>query len=279
MKTIQILPRILMLCSHNYKASRTVKAFIFSICIIFVFGSSESAGMSELSKHDIPAIYDQSWQLLSRIHIDRTVIDKAIALYEEVLKVAPRDRDIHWKFSEVIFKKAEILGDDEKSLVMYKKALGYAKAARELYPKSIGARFWVGCCSARIAEILNGIRSLPMLNQAKTELKLTIELEPDHRFAILARAILAAIYTETPWPLRDIEEAERFAREAVEKDPNLTLARVTLAKVFLHQKKYTHARNQAVKCLNIDEPTYVWDAELYNWPDARRILKEIDQNE
>lgn len=271
--------RIPMFCSHNHKAASIVKALIFSICIIIVFGSGESVGMSELSKHDIHAIYDRSWQMLSRIHIDRTVIDKAIVLYEEVLKMAPHDRDIHWKLSEVTFKKAEILGNDEQSLVIYEKALGYAQAARDLYPKSIGARFWVGCCSARIAEILNGIRSLPMLHQAKTELKLTIELEPDHRFATLARAILAAIYTQTPWPLRDIEKGERFAREAVEKDPNLTLARVTLAQVFLQQKNYTHARNQAVKCLSIDEPTYVWDAELYNWPEARRILQEIDHHE
>ncbi len=275
----QSLLSILILSSHNHFVAGIVKACILSICIAIVIGSGESSGMSDLSQEDIHAIYDRNWQMLSRIHIDKTAIDKAIPLYKKVLKLVPREKDIHWKLSEVTFKKAEILGNDEKSLAIYKKALGYAEAARDLYPKSIGARFWVGCCSARIAEILNGIRSLPLLSQAKTELRLAIELAPDHRFATLAKTILAAIYTKTPWPLRDIKKAERFAREAVKKDPNLTLARLNLASVFLQQKKYTRARDQVVKCLNISKPTYVWDAELYNWPHARRILKEIDRNE
>jgi len=254
-----------------------VKAVVFSICISTILANGVRAGMSTLSKEEINAIYTESWQILSRIHIDPTALDRAIGLYENVLKIAPGDRDIHWKLSEVTFKKAEILGNDEKSLVIYKKALDYANIAREKYPKSIGARFWVGCCSARIAEVLDGIRSLPLLNQAKTELRVAIKLEPDHRFATLANTILAAIYTKTPWPLKDIEKAEKFALVAVEKDPNLTLARVNLAHVFLEQGKYADAREQAFICLNLSEPTYVRDAKLYNWPEARRILVKIDQ--
>jgi tetratricopeptide (TPR) repeat protein len=264
---------------NNLTLPRTVQSLILFTCVILIFGIDETEGMSELSKQDIHTIYEQSWQMLSRIHIDKTGLDKAIELYEKVLRIAPHDRDIHWKLSEAVFKKAEIMGDDEKSLAIYKKALSYAKEARDLHPNSIEAHFWVGCCAARVAEIINGIRSLPMLITAKAELKLTIELDSDHRFAILARAILAAIYTKTPWPLKDIRKAEQFAREAVAKDPNLTLARITLAKVFMQQKNFMNARDQTVKCLTIAKPTYVWDAELYNWPEARQILKEIDQYE
>ena len=252
-------------------------------CSLFLFlylipaiGFAETERFSALSEMEINKIYDQSWHILSKIHIDETGLDTAIELYRKVLRLAPYDKNIHWKLSEATFKKAEIMRNDEKSLEIYKIALGYAKEAREAYPNSIEAHFWVGCCSVRIAEIINGVRALPMLSEAKSELKYTIELDTDHRFAILARAILSAIYSETPWPLRNTKKAERFAIESIDKDPNLTFARVTLAKVYLQQKKYLNAHDEAVKCLSIVEPTYIWDAELYNWPEARRLIKEIE---
>ncbi len=242
-------------------------------------GVAAAEGISKLSKQEIQSIYNQAWQLLSRIHIDKAGLDKAIELYEIVLAAAPDNRDIHWKLSESTFKKAEAMGDDENSLEIYQKALNYAKTARKAFPKSVEAHFWVGCCSARIAEILNSIKALSFINEAKAELKLTIELDPNHRFAILAEAILAAIYTDMPWPFRNLKKAEKYAKEAVDKDPNLSLARLTLARVFKKQKRFMSARQEALKCLSILEPTYLWDAELYNWPHARQLLSELDNHE
>ena len=256
---------------------KMVACFLFLfICLVPLIGFAETERLPTLSEKEIDRIYDQSWQMLSRIHIDETGLDKAIALYEKVLSMAPYDENIHWKLSEAHFKKAEIMGNGEKSLENYKIALGYAKEAQEAYPNAIEAHFWVGCCSIRIAEIIDGVRALPMLNEAKSELKYTIEIDTDHRFAILARAILSAIYSETPWPLRNTKKAERFALASIDKDPNLTFARVTLAKVYLQQKRYMNAYDEAVKCLSIAKPTYIWDAELYNWPEARRLIKEIE---
>ncbi len=264
---------------HRVSASGIIKTFLLFFYVIPNFCFAETETMSQLSEQEIRSIYDKCWQLLTRIHIDKSGLDKAIELYEKVLAVAPHHRDIHWKLSESTFKKAEAMGNDEKSLVVYKKALNYAKIARKAYPDSIEAHFWVGCCSARIAEIIYGIRALPIINEAKTELKLTIELNPDHRFAILAAVILAQTYTDAPWPLRNLKKAEQYAKEAVRKDRNLAYASVTLARVFKKQKKKTRAREEAVRCLTILEPTYIWDAELYNWPDARRLLSEIDNHQ
>lgn len=264
---------------HRVSAFVIIQTFLLFFCLIPNFCLAETGEMSQLSEQEIRSIYVRSWQLLSRIHIDKTGLDKAIELYEKVLAVAPHDRDIHWKLSESTFKKAEAMGNDENSLEIYKKALKYAKIARKAFPDSIEAHFWVGCCSARIAEIIYGIRALSIINEAKTELKLTIELNPDHRFAILAGAILAAIYTDTPWPLKNLKKAEKYAKEAVDKDPNLTLASLTLARIFKKQKKITRAREEAVRCLSILKPTYPWDAELYNWIATRRLLTEIEKHQ
>jgi len=240
---------------------------------------AETDWKTQLSEQEIQSIYARCWQLLSRIHIDKKGLNKAIELYKQVLEAAPHNRDIHWKLSECTFKKAEAAGDGENILKIYKEALNYAKTTKKAFKDSIEAHFWIGCCSARIAEIVNGITALPTINEAKTELRMTIELNPDHRFAILAGAILAAIDADTPGPLRDLKKAEQYAMEAVQKDPNLTLASLTLSKILLQKKKITRARKELVRCLNIRKPTYVWDAQLYNWPKARQILSEIDNNQ
>jgi len=268
-----------MVFINRISAAGIIQSIILCICVIPCLCFAETEEVPGLSEQEILSIYSSAWQLLSRIHIDKTGLGKAIEQYEIVLAAAPNDRDIHWKLSESTFKKAEAMGTNKSSLELYKSALNYAKIARKAFPDSIEAHFWVGCCSARIAEIINGIRALPVINEAKTELKFVIELDSDHRFAILARVILSAIYTDIPWPLNNNKKAALFAREAVEKDPNLTFASITLAKVFIQQSNFNSAREEAVRCLSIVEPTYIWDAELYNWPDARRLLKEIEQHE
>lgn len=243
------------------------------ICPICIVKAESYRG---LSNQEILSIYEDCWELLSRIHQDTSNLDKAIELYNQVLAAAPEDKDIYWKLSEMTFKKAEATQNEKERIEIYKNALKYAKTAKKNHPDSIEACFWLGCSSARLAEIINGISALPMINVAKKELVIAIKIQPEHRFAILADAILAAIYAGMPWPLQDLEKAEHHAREATRKDPNLTLASVTLAKIFKQQNRFSESRKEAIRCLNLKAPTYLWDAVLYNWPDARQILRSIE---
>ena len=91
-----------------------------------------------------------------------------------------------------------------------------------------------------------------------------------------SNAVLAAIYLGMPWPMSDNKRAEKYAAEAAKKDPNLTLASVNLGKAYLSLKKYDKALAELNRCLSTKSPTYVWDAELYDWPGARKLLKEIE---
>ena len=74
-----------------------------------------------------------------------------------------------------------------------------------------------------------------------------------------------------------MHKAEEYALTAVSGDPNLTIASIKLANVYKQQKQYDKARGEALRCLSIEEPTYLWDAVLYNWPAARTILKELEE--
>ena len=245
---------------------------------VILFASVSTVGIADDRSEDIRKTYERGWYLLSQIHVDKSGPDEALRLYSGVLESAPDDRDIYWKLSEMTFKKAEAQGNDAENREIYERALAYAKTARDRDPDSVEAHFWVGCCSAKIAEIIGNVRASLIVNQAIRELELIIRLAPQHRFAVTGAVILAAIYTDSPWPLKNLRKAERYGLDAVGKDPNLTIASVKLAKVYAQQKKFDRAREEALRCLGTVEPTYIWDAVLYNWPEAESLLEEIDRS-
>ncbi len=41
------------------------------------------------------------------------------------------------------------------------------------------------------------------------------------------------------------------------------------------QKKKSKARAEIKRGLSVKSPKYIWDAELYDWPKMRELLKEM----
>ncbi len=242
---------------------------------LIAFVSVAATGAAEDQAEQTRRIYERGWYLLSQIHVDKSGLDEALQLYKGILESAPDEKDIYWKLSEMTFKKAEAQLNDAENREIYETALAYAKTARDRHPDSVEAHFWVGCCSAKLAEIIGNIRAAGIVKEAIRELETTIRMDPEHRFAVAGAAILTAIYTDSPWPLRNLGKAQQYGLQAVDKDPNLTLARVKLAKVYAQQKDIDRARLEALRCVNTAEPTYIWDAVLYNWPEAECLLEEI----
>ncbi len=231
---------------------------------------------TELSEQEIEQIFDRGWWLLSGIHEDPNRLDEAIRLYQKVLAAAPDNKQIYWKLAEITFKKAETVTPLDDSIKMYQKSLSYARKAVTRCQDCFESHFWVGCSSARLAELYSVIRAAGIIDDAIDELELAISIDPRHRLATSANAILAAIYTQMPWPMRDLEKAERYATVAVANDPNLTLASLHLAQVYARKKEYTKAYGEINRCLSLEQPTYIWDAELYDWPAARALKSKIE---
>ena len=214
--------------------------------------------------------------MLSQIHRDKSGLEKAIKLYRKAAAGSPTHRDVHWKLAEGLFKKAEATDNEDDRKILYEEALSQSRKSLELNPDSIEAHFWIGSTSAKLAEMVGTFSAIGVINEATKELKLILEMDPNHRFSIIAGAALAAIYSQAPWPMRDLEDAEAYAIEAVKKDPNLSLACATLADVYFRREKFEQAQKEAERCLSLSSPSYIWDAELYNWPSARRVLKQIE---
>ena len=219
--------------------------------------------------------YQQAWKLLGQMHKDVSNLDKAHAIYQKALALAPNNSKTYWKLAEISFKKAQETSDETAAKKLYDKSLENATKAVSLNPNSVGALYWMGTCEAKQAELAGIFSAMSLVKSAKKNLNKCIALEPNNRFSILARVILAVLYTEPPWPMRDLGEADKLTAKAVEMDPNLTLASVKRAKVHIKNGDNELAKKELQRCLNIKNPTYAWDSELYDWPEAKKLLSQV----
>ncbi len=256
--------------------SKLIQLFIF-ILAIFIAVPIYAKSPDVSSDKDVQEILEQGWQLLSVMHKDKTSLDKGIVLYKNALEKYPQNKELlSWKVAEMTFKKADEERDKDKREQLYKETLSYSLKAIQLDPQSSGGHYWAGLAYVRLAELSGIFSGVGLVNKSKREFEKTISINPDHRFAILSNAVLAAIYLGLPWPMTDNKKAEKYAEEAVKKDPNLTLASVNLGKAYVNLKKYNKGRDELNRCLSTKNPTYYWDSELYDWPGARKLLKEIE---
>lgn len=225
----------------------------------------------------IREIFAQGWALEGQMHVDLANLDRAITLYEEAISLAPDNEEARWRLAEVTFKKSEETRDKEERKKLVEKSISLADQALALDPDSVGGMYWGGVARARLADMSGLLAAMKQIGQAKDYLHQAIITDPEHRLSVLSGVILALIYSESPWPLNDMGKASELARWAVAKDPNLTIASLCLGKVYLAEGGKNSAEKELKRCLAIEHPTYLWDAVLYDWPEARTILAGISR--
>ncbi len=213
------------------------------------------------------------------MHIDLKNLDRAIALYEKAIDIAPENAEARWRLAEVIFKKSEETKDEQERENMVNRSLALAEQALELNPESVGGMYWAGVALARLADMSGIFSAMKQIKRSKAYLHQAIKTDPDHRLSVLSGVVLALIYSQSPWPLKDMDQATDLAHWAVKKDPDLTIASLSLAKVYLAEGNADLAAKMLGKCLATKDPTYVWDAILYDWPEAKTLLAGIRQQE
>jgi len=75
------------------------------------------------------SLMEQGWALEGRMHVDPANLDKAIAVHEEALSLAPDNDEALWRLGEVIFKKSEEVKDKEERKAMVEKTISLAEQA------------------------------------------------------------------------------------------------------------------------------------------------------
>jgi tetratricopeptide (TPR) repeat protein len=258
------------------KCKKILLFFAAAFVAVTIVAGPLLAGSAE-DDPGVKAAFERGWALEGLMHKDLKNLDHAAAIYRDVLARYPESPDALWRLSEIIFKKAEASKDKKQKKELCNQSLGYAEKAMAINPKMAEPHYWVAVNCALLADVGGqALKAFSLVNRAKKELARTIALDPRSRFATLSKTVLANIYLESPWPLRDLAKAQDLAKQAVNEDPNLTFASLILGKTYLKVGKKDLARKELSRCLDTAKPTYVWDAILYNWPEAKSAMKELD---
>jgi tetratricopeptide (TPR) repeat protein len=258
-----------------------MKPFVAAFCLVFfaVVSIGPAAHCFEDGQpgldYEVERLLDEGWAFFVQMHLGLENLDFAIDAYKKALEKDPYNEDAHWKIAEAVLKKGEASTDDQARQELFTQSLAWAQKAVEINPNSAPGYYWMGASRILLAQMAGLFRAAGLARQAQADLRRTIDLDPRHRFAVLAKVVLAAIKVQAPWPMRNLDEAEKLASEAVMEDPNLTLASVTLGDIFAAQGDYERAKQEYIRCLNIKTPAYPWDSILYDWPKARSALERM----
>ena len=126
----------------------------------------------------------------------------------------------------------------------------------------------------RIGQTRGVLNSLFMVPGLKKAFSRALELNPSHPTALDAFGVL---YYELPtFAGGDLYLSEKYLKRGIESAPNYVLLRLDLAKVYIKEKRWIVARAQLDSLIATTDPKYPADAVLDDKPDARQLLKQIE---
>jgi tetratricopeptide (TPR) repeat protein len=220
------------------------------------------------------ATTDRAEYMFFNRHLNRTWLDSAYDMLAAARAADPTDEHCLYLWSRIHIQK----GDDAKTKSEKLTYFGGAKAIAEtliaLNGKNDEGHCWWGVAQGRIGQTRGVINSLFMVSGLKKAFGRTLELNPKHPTALDAFGVL---YYELPgFAGGNLDLSEEYFKRSIESDPGYTLARLDLAKVYIKQKRWLAARTQLNALLATIDATYPADTELDDKPEARQLLKQIE---
>lgn len=220
---------------------------------------------------------DRAEYMLFNRHLNRTWLDSAYNTLAQLHAADPDNEHLLYLWSRVHVQK----GDDARTKVEKLTYYGGAKAIAETLiarnDRSDEGHCWWGVAQGRIGQTRGVLNSLFMVPDVRRAFTRTLELNPRHATAYDA---LGVLYYELPgFAGGSLARSEQYFQKGIECDPNYTLLRLDLAKVYIKQKRWSAARSQLDALLATADPRYPADAELDDKPEARQLLKRIEGKE
>jgi|GEM_PF-2463421 len=230
---------------------------------------------------DAPSDVEQlqkAYHLVEHGRHTRSVLAKAVALYEahlERAKLTPQQRQT---FTEDLSRAYQRLGDlvsgKAKRLALYEKGRATAQQAQRLNPKSANAVFWDMANMASIGQ-LKGVTSTVMhLPELKKGLERAIALDPTHLYS---QEVLARVYHEVPGLLGGSDKkAIALLEGCLKRDPHFTPCRTTLGKLYVDRGEGDKARPLLQAVLDAKKSSMPADFRKFNKREAREALARLD---
>jgi tetratricopeptide (TPR) repeat protein len=213
-----------------------------------------------------------AWLMFNR-HLDTTYLRQSYDLLAQCRQLAPTHEKTLYLWSRMYVR----LGDDATTKAdhfrLYNRALAIAETLRAVNDSNPDGHMWWAVAYGRIGQTRGVMNSLFMVPALKREFSRVLALDPRYPTAYDAFGVL---YYELPGIAGgDLAKSEQYLVQGLNIDPNYTVMRLDLAKVYARQKRWTDAREQLGYVLSTTFPTYPADFELSDRPEAEQLLKDI----
>ena len=179
-------------------------------------------------------------------------MDEAIELLNAANDANPGDFETNWQLARFYYVKANTKSGDTKA-DLAKKGWDHAEAAKKLKPGAVEGHYWSAAASGAYGQ---GAGMMTALKDgvgdhfvANAEKAIAIDKEHDHAGPLRA---LGRFYTNTPWPVGDIDKAIELLEEANRIAPDSCVNAYFLADAYYKDGNEDKAREWAEKAAAMD---------------------------
>lgn len=220
------------------------------------------------------SLCDQAAYLLFNRHLENGHLDSAYALLAQGRSEDPRHERCLYLWSRIHVQKGDNAEAKSDKFSLYERSKAIADTLRELSPDNPFGQMWWAVAQGRIGQIRGVMNSLFMVPTLKKSFSRVLELDPGHTTAYDAYGVL---YYELPGIFGgSLAKSEQYFKTGLEIDPDYTVLRLDLAKVYIRQKRWAEAREQLNELVETTDPAFPADFVLDDKPEALELLEQLE---
>ncbi len=219
------------------------------------------------------SVCDEAARLFFHRHLAPGNLDSAYALLAGLRETDPDDERVLYLWSRIHVQRGDLAVDKGRKIELYARARAIAETLRTVNDVNPYGHMWWAVAHGRIGQTRGVMNSLFMVPTLKREFSRVLELDPGHVTAYDAYGVL---YYELPGIVGgNLRKSEEYLVEGLRLDPNYTVLRLDLAKVYIKQKRWQDARDQLEALIATQLPTFPADHALDDRPEAEELLEQI----
>ncbi len=230
---------------------------------------------SSVPANDINTLCDRAQFFLFNRHLNRTYLDSAYTILAHCRTRDAKHERTLYLWSRIHTQMGEDARNAAEKIRLFERAKAIAETLQAINPNNPDGYMWWAIPQGRIGQVRGVLNSLFMVPDLKKMFNKTLELDSSYAAAYDA---LGVLYYELPsFAGGDLKKAEKFLIQGLRVDPNYTVIRLDLAKVYIKQRRYEDAKRELLYILKTSKPTYPADYFLDDKPAAQKLLEELTQ--
>jgi len=223
---------------------------------------------------DINRLCDRAEFLFFNRHLAPGNLDSAYNLLAQGRKLAPNHERCLYLWSRIHTQLGDAAPTRAEKFRYYERAMAIAETLKAINDRNPDGHMWWAVAYGRIGQERGVMNSLFMVPTLRREFHRVLELDSNYATAYDA---LGVMYYELPGIAGgDLGKSAEFLRRGIALDPNYTLLRLDLAKVYIRQHRWSAAAEQLNILIATKNPTYPADFVLDDKPAALELLKTLE---